>query len=452
MDVKPYLELLLRQRRLVAGITVLVAALAYAFSYAFTPQYVAKTSVLLRPTASRILSDSGTPVSSQPSSVSINSAASIAQTHADLVSSRAVAVAVVDDLKLDQLPQDPSLPARARRSVKYAWNVVKDVVVHGSYVQPSPREAAISEVMNNTKGTAVSDSYLIDVQATADDPKLAAKIADTAAADLIKVSANRAKTDAKANAAFLKTQVDRARSDLEAADTALVTYQQSNGLTDASAASGLHLTATSQQSLSDQLRQVGVDLAGAQAQEKALEDQIAQNASTTDATSTVANGRSSTTVTNVEPSTIYQNLVTSRGALDAQIAALQAKQDALTQLLTPSSGLQPAQEAQLRDLENQETAATTAYQALSGSYQQALVNSQDDGVELSQADVASVPLYPTRPVRYLFGLIGLLAGFVVAMLAAYIVERRGFDRAPWSPRPELKPARELAPAEAPEGA
>ncbi len=448
MDVKPYAELLLRNRKLVAALTVLTAALAYAFSYAFTPQYVSKTSVLLRPNASRILSDNGTPVANQSSSVSVNGAASIAQTHADLVSSRVLATAVVDDLKLDQRPEDMALTARARRAVKQVWSIAKDVVIHGAYAQPSKRAAAINDVQNNIKGTPVSDSYLIDIQATADDPKLAAKIADTAATELMKVSSERAKADSQANATFLKSQLDRARTDLQNTETALVSYQQANGLTDANAASGLHLTATSQQQLSDQLRQVRVDLAGAQAQEKSLEEQIAQLSSTSAATSTVANGRSSTTVTNVTPNSSYQDLVTARGTLDAQIASLQAKQDAITQLLTPSSGLQPDQEAKLHDLENQETAATTAYQNLSTSYQQALVNSQDDGVELSRADNASVPLYPQRPVRYLFGLIGLLVGFVAGMLAAFLTEARGPRRFNWWRRDALDEIPDLTSLEA----
>jgi uncharacterized protein involved in exopolysaccharide biosynthesis len=422
MDLMQIARLIRHHVWLIAVVSLITGAAAYAGSYLFTPQYVSTASVLVRPKASTILSSSGAPAAAQPSMVDATSAKSIEETHASLVSSRAVAIGVVQQLSLDKRPTDTRFLQSLVRNLKQVVTVVKSYVIHGAYVEPSKFEGAVQQTQHNLTGTPIKDSYLIEIKAIADDPNLAASIAQAATDQLIKVSQDRSKRDSEANLKLLTAQLDQARTDYESTEQALLTFEQQNGLTDTT--STLHVTATSQQDLINQLRQDGVDVAAAQAQEKSIEDQIRHISSTDSATSTVANGRSTTTVTNVSANPVYDSLVSERGLLDGQIAGLQAKQAALNALLAPAAGLPPPQEAKLRDLQLEESTASDNYRLLSTSYQGALVNNGTDEAELIQADKPGVPLYPDRPIRYLYAIIGLLVGIGGGLLLASIHERR----------------------------
>lgn len=397
--------------RLIGVIGILSAIVAFAASYLWTPQYSSAAHILVRGQEARFLNNKGQDLTQQPNVIDASLVAPVNDTLTSMVGSRALAEDVVRDLKLDHRAGPQGFWAQARSSAKTAYKATKDVLIHGEYKQPAAHEAAVLEVQGALTATPVKDSYVIEIKATADNPQLAAAIANSATTNLIAMMRERDSKDATAYAAFLKDQLDRTSADVQAAEAAVQKYKQDNNLTDIN--EQLQLDAQSDQNLRDQLRDAKVQLAAAQAERDAISAQLASVSPTLQTTSTVTTGRSSTTMTNTDANTVYSQLKAKLATLDGTIASLQAKQDSITALLTPSSkNPLPQQEAQLRVLDLQLTSANDAYKQVRSAYESALTNSQESTALASQFDNAAPPLYPDKPLRYLYLLIGLLLGLI----------------------------------------
>lgn len=416
-----------RHVRLIAVIAILAAVVAYGASYVFSPSYGATTKVLVRAREARFLTSTGQDLANQPGVIDSSLAKSLAQTNAGLVASRDVAERVVNDLHLDvPRPEDTSFIGSVRSEIKRAYTVAKSIIAHGFYAEPAtPFEAAVVELQGELKATPIKDSYLIEVKASADDPKLAAAIAEAATVALVDVSKARFAKDATTYQDFLKTQVDRAQSDVQAADHAIRDYKQANGITNVS--EQLRLSAGSQEQVRQQLQQAEVDLDGAQAKRTAIQRSVASLSDTEQTTTTVQSGRSATTTTSTSPNIVYQQLSRDLAQVRSDIAALEARRDALkASLITPdtNSGVLPTQEAKLNELHLTLTAREDTFRTIQGTYQQAIINAAQGAQEISQADHATVPLYPERPVRWLIAVIGLILGCAAALFLAFLIDRR----------------------------
>jgi uncharacterized protein involved in exopolysaccharide biosynthesis len=409
-------------------VSLLAAVVAYAGSYLFSPSYSATTKVLVRAREARFLTSSGQDLSRQPGVIDSSLAKSLGQTNAGLVTSRDVAERVVHDLGLDRArAEDTSILGSIRSAMKKTYNVVKALVAHGFYTEPSsPVEAAVMDVQNQLQAAPIKDSYLIEIKASADNPKLAAGIADAAAAAIVSVNKDRFEKDANTYRDFLRAQVDRARADVMAADEAIRVYKDANGITLVS--EQLRLSASSQEAIRQALRQTEVDLDGATARQSAIERSLSNVSSTESTTTTVQSGRSATTTTAVAPNKLYQDLQRDLSSVKAEIASLKAKRETLAAaLITPANnpGVLPTQEAKLNELELTLSTRQAAYRSVRQSYDEAILNSAQGADEVSQVDHATVPLYPDRPVRWIFALLGLVLGVAGAIGLAHLLDRRG---------------------------
>jgi uncharacterized protein involved in exopolysaccharide biosynthesis len=409
-------------------VSLLAAVVAYAGSYLFSPSYSATTKVLVRAREARFLTSSGQDLSRQPGVIDSSLAKSLGQTNAGLVTSRDVAERVVHDLGLDRpRAEDTSILGAIRSAMKKAYSIVKAIVAHGFYTEPSsPLEAAVIDVQNQLHATPIKDSYLIEIKASADNPNLAAGIADAAASAIVSVNKDRFEKDANTYRDFLQAQVVRARTDVLAADEAIRAYKDANGIT--LVAEQLRLSASSQEAIRQALHQTEVDLDGATARQSAIERSLANVSSTESTTTTVQSGRSATTTTAVAPNKLYQDLQRDLSSVKAEIASLKAKRETLAAaLITPTNnaGVLPTQEAKLNELELTLSTRQAAYRSVRQSYDEAILNSAQGADEVSQVDHATVPLYPDRPVRWMFGLMGLVLGFAGGIALAYLLERRG---------------------------
>lgn len=428
MDMTNSLSLITRHLRLIAIVCIAAAVIAYAGSYLFSPSYSATTKVLVRAREARFLTSSGQDLSRQPGIIDSSLAKSLGQTNAGLVKGRDVAERVVKDLGLDQpKPQDSSVLGSIRSAFKKAYNVAKALIAHGFYTEPSTQvEAAIIDVQNSLDATPLKDSYLLEIKASADSPELAAAIADGAAVALESVNKERFEKDANTYRDFLKQQVDRAKADVDAADKAIQDYKQANGITTVS--EQLKLSASSQETLRQSLRQAEADLDAALAKQLSLERSLANVSSTEESTTTVQSGRSSTTTTATAPNKLYQDLQRDLSDVKSQVASLKARVSTLQAQLSSSnasgSGVLPAQEAKLNELELSRSTRQSAYTVIRSSYDEAILNSAQGADEVSQVDHATVPLYPDRPVRWMFALLGLVLGATFGIVLAAWVDRR----------------------------
>ncbi|HET8568499.1 MAG TPA: Wzz/FepE/Etk N-terminal domain-containing protein [Candidatus Limnocylindria bacterium] len=430
-----------RRWRLVIGVALGAAVLAYAGSFMVSPSYSSTTQVLVRAREARFLTSSGQDLSRQPGVLDSNLAKSLSQTTAGMVNSRALAERVVRELGLDQpRPEDVSLIGGIRNAFKELYRGASAFLRYGYYAKPSAFEGAVMDVNGRLQGTPLKDSYLIEIKASAEQPELAAAMADAAGVALLDMSRERFQSDATTYRDFLKVQVERARSEVVAAEQAVRGYKEEQHIADV--AEQLKLTAASQDALRRDLRSTEVDLEAARARLRSLQIAIGSLTQTETTTSKLETGRSSTTTTNVGPNKVYQELLAAKLDVEAEVAALDAKREALAVALagrTPSVTLLPQQEARLRELELQQSAATDAYKSVRSSYEAALLNSAQDAAEFTKLDKAAVPLYPDKPVRWLFALVGLLAGVVAGLGVAVAADRR---------RRQIIPAARLEPVAA----
>jgi uncharacterized protein involved in exopolysaccharide biosynthesis len=198
----------------------------------------------------------------------------------------------------------------------------------------------------------------------------------------------------------------------------------------------------SQESIRQALRQAEVDLDGAVARQISIERSIANVNDTEQSTTTIQAGRSQTTTTARSPNKLYQDLTRDLAEVKATIASLKARRSSLGgSLITPTTnnaGVLPAQEAKLNELELTRSSRYAAYGAIRASYDEAILNSAQGADQVSQVDHASVPLYPDKPVRWMFGLLGVVLGVAFGVALAYWVQRRGTRLAP--PRAEMPQA------------
>ena len=416
---------LLKENWKLIGLTALLAAfLAYGVSYAFAPTYGSTSRILVRARETRFLTGTGQDLKSQPGVVDATLAKSLTQTTSALIKGRAVAEEVVKDLKLDApRPLDDSIFGLMRRAAKTVRDYTVALVKYGMYREPaSAYEAAVSEVQESLVATPIKDSYLIEIKATADRPELAAAIADSAATALVSVSQNRFKSDSDTYTAFLKGQVNDAQAAVNKVQQQIRTYKEQQQIVDVT--EELRLSAGTLEVIRQMLRETQVGLEAARAELDSISASLARVSPTEQTLSTVSTGRSQTTTTSTSPNRLYQDLQARRTTTESTIAALEARHAALTRDLATRTNLLPQQEAQLKDLDRQLVAASDSYRVVRANYDAASLNAAGGAEEVSVSDKAAVPLYPEKPLRYLFAIVGFVCGIAGGIALSQWLKRR----------------------------
>ncbi len=452
MELTPGLRLLRRWWPLVAVVAVLAAGLAFAASYLVTPTYSSATRVLVRARDARFLSSTGEDVASRPGVIDTVQPKSLNQTLAGLATSRAIAEQVVTELELDKpKPTDSGLVGQLRSTFKNGYQVVLAYLQYGYYAEPAPFEGAVERLRKSIIAAPIKDSYLLEIKVQSDDPDRAAATAEAVTRAFVRQSAEEFQRNATNYRAILSEEVNRARAEVEESEAALKRYKEQNGVTDIAEAT--RLSATDEDTLRQQLRDAEADLNSVRARHASLAATLASTSptersttsasgqNTTSTASTAEAGRAATTTQNettigssenrdtVSPNRVYQDVQREAATVAAQVAGLEAKRTAIAAAIADraKNTAQLAEHAaRINALELQRTNAHSTFSAIRASYETAIVNDARGAQEVSQIDTANRPVYPDRPLRYLFAVLGLLCGLASGMGLAYV-----FDR--WSP-------------------
>lgn len=517
MDMTPGLRIAQRYWAAIVCISALGAVIAFGASYLVSPSYSSITRVLVRARDTRFLSSTGQDLSQQPVVVDSTLTKALTQTNSALIKSRPVAIHVVQELSLDQpRPEDESLVGQARAMLKRTYKTVLAYAQYGFYAEPSAYEGAIAQVQNNIEATPIKDSYLVEIKAHAEQPELAASIANVATRAYMTERQGEFQQDASRYRDFLKGEAEQAQARVSDAEQAIRRYKEEKSITDIS--EQIRLNAGSQDAARQLLENTDASIADAQSRQAALKQALSglnatessttsvRARNTTDAplsttttitqettpsittqettpssttqvtdpnTTTTATGRSQTTTRNepvtttttvagsksttsvpasttttrnettttqssttenvedhssVAPNKVYQEVQSSILALDGELAGLQKKRDALAAALdgrAQDAAKLPEVQARLADLQLQATAATNAYMGVRAAYESAVVNDARGTEEVTLVDQAVPPVYPDKPVRYLFVAVGLLAGIVAGTAVALFFDTLG---------------------------
>jgi uncharacterized protein involved in exopolysaccharide biosynthesis len=407
-------------------IAVLAGILAFGGSFLLTPAYEASTRLLIRGRDATFLTSTSQGLGSQPGVGDATLAKALGETQSALLSTRTVAEMVVDDLSLAHpRPKPAGLVGRARSLFAGAYKRVRAILTHGFYAEPDQREKAIEGVYSGLAATPVKDSYVIELRATADTPKLAKAIADSAANALVEVSRRRFAQDSGAYRDFLGAQVTRAAADESAAAAAVRKYKQDNGISDVDLE--IRLSETAAQQLGEQRKKEKIDLDGTQAEITALEQTLATTPTTDSSTTKIQTGRSTTELQASGASSRYEQLLAQKQQLGATAAGMVARLAAIDKALAP--GVSPSltgQESELARLELQHSVASDTFKQLSARHQEAVVAADIGTVEVTRLDQATAPTYPVAPVRYLYLALGAMFGAAGA-LGLQMLRRRPAD-------------------------
>jgi uncharacterized protein involved in exopolysaccharide biosynthesis len=485
-------------------IALLSTVAAYASSYLASPSFSSSAHVLLRIHDIRYSSATGQDQGRQQTIFDSALVKTLAQTSSNLIISQTVAEQVVQDLHLDEpRPQAQALFSQIRAALKQAYKVALAYLRYGYYAEPPAHAGAVGLVQGALSAQQLKDSYTMEIKAMADEPELAAQMANSAALAFIAASRDRTSRESEQYRGSLKASVDLALKRANDADDAIRRYREANSITDLP--EQLRLSANSQEAARKALLDTESQLTDSHARKDVLQQAIVgvgdTTASTTSvqtrnntespqtttgtitvqadpATSTIASGRSSTTTTSdagttttrnnltttqhsqgttsedhqtLAPNPIYQGLQAASIQLDSDIAGLEARRGQLQSALdrtVQSASMLPRDDAVLAGLRLESDSARSAYSSVRATYDSALVDAASQTPEGTVIDTATPSLYPDKPWRWLFALIGLLVGGLGGLAVGYAVEAwptggRGAT-APLAAAGEAKPQLALA--------
>ncbi len=423
MDAREVLRIAARMWR-IPVVALLAAILAFGGSYAFSPTYAASTSLLIRGRDATVLTTTGASLDQQPGVVDASLAKALGETQSALASSRTSAEMVVNELHLDQPKPKPSgFISSTKRQAGDAFRKTKAYLTHGFYAKPDPHNGAVESVMTGVSAKPRKDSYAIDLIATADNPQLAADMANSASNALVTVSHDRFQKESTAFRDFLAQQVGVAEQDERTALSAVREFRQKHNISDAQYQSNLDATAS--QNARQSLLDARVDLKATQAELEATRRSLSAVPQQQAVTNRITTGRSTTEIQQNGSNQVFVTLEGNRQRLEAELAGKQAKVSALngTGGRAAAANLS-ADEIALRDLDLKASIASDTVIKLRDRHQQAVLDSASGRVDLTRIDQAGVPTYPVAPKRYLYMGMGMVLGALLGLVLSYFAARR----------------------------
>jgi len=414
-------------------IGLLAALVAFAGSFIVPATYAASTRVLIRAKDTTLLNSTGAALGSQPGVVDSQLAGVLTDTQSALLSNRAVAERVVDELALDKISDDDDgIVAKARRGFAAVYKRTRAIVTFGFYKEADKRTAKIDMVQDGLGAKQVNDAYAMDIVATWDDPGIAADIANTAADLLVQMSNDRFRQESEAYRDFLQSQTDEALAEEQAARSALATYKAENGIT-TTPEDDAQIILASQDDLNAQIRATQAEREAAQAEVSSLRGDLATTSPYATTNQEIVTGRSQTNINSSSANPVYTALLAQLQSAEAKVQSLSARlgalQGALATAQDAGGGAISEQEAELERLQLDVRIASDTRAQLATELEAATVNAQRTSVEVTRVDTASAPIYPVAPKRYLFLAVGLFVGVLAGFVWSFLRAQRELRRA-----------------------
>ncbi|MEK8088870.1 chain length determinant protein EpsF [Thermithiobacillus plumbiphilus] len=207
MNFQRFIYILHSRAKLILFTFLVAVFVAVAVSLLMPKEYEASTSLVMD------FKDPN-PISGQASALNPQILPAYMSTQLDILKSKAVAEKVVENLKLDQDPKN------------------REAFMEATEGRGSIREWLAVGLLENLVAEPSKDSGVVAVTYTANDPRMAAAVANAFAAAYMQTTLALRVDPAKQSATLFDDQLNALRKNWEKAQATLSAYQQRNGIID----------------------------------------------------------------------------------------------------------------------------------------------------------------------------------------------------------------------------
>jgi len=304
------------------------------------------------------------------------------KTYMEVIKSPAVAIKIVEALKLyiKKPKENQSIFDIIKDSLK-AWmkstlRTLKNYAKYGRDIPATPFELAVED-MDNLTVSARKDTYAFDISYRAGDPQEAAAVANMAAEIFLEHSSQAFRSDTARTEEFFQGQLEESRKALETARRALLDYKRVGDT--------FELTAEYNEKL-----KVLTD----------LQDKVASVKGKLAAKHALLGNK-------------YNTLIVS---YEGEISELEGQIARLREQLTAY----PQKEKRLNVLLLQEKIALENYEFFVKSHEEARLKLASTAPEISITSHAVPPLYPIKPIKWIYAAIAFATALTVALAWALL--------------------------------
>lgn len=228
-------RILVAKKWLLILLPLVATCCGLGLTYVLPEQYESTALVLVRP-GEAFKFNSNAPDRKEILDFPLSQSAPIdapSKTYIEVIKSRAVAMKIVEALKLDvKQPTQVEgffgqLKEEIKEWIKSTLDTVKNYAKYGRDIRISPFDQAVEGVEDKLVVSVRKDTYAFDITSRASDPKEAAAVANMAAEIFLEHSAEAYRSESARARKFVEVQLTESRKELEQARADLLAYKSS---------------------------------------------------------------------------------------------------------------------------------------------------------------------------------------------------------------------------------
>jgi succinoglycan biosynthesis transport protein ExoP len=391
MEFSRIWRILVDYKWLLIWLPIIGASVGLGMAYVLPEQYESTALVLARPFQDIKFDASSRGEREQVRDFPVTLSAPIdapSKTYIEVIKSRAVAVKIVDALKLDvKKPEEYAGPLEAIRDAVKVWmkdtiRTARNYAKYGRDIPASALDQAVEDVETYLVVTARKDTYAFDITYRAGDPNRAAAVANMAAEIFLEQSSESYRSESGRAREFFEKRLDESREALKQARAAVRVYKNSDDT----------FALTSE--YNEKLRMVSD-----------LESTLAK------ARGKLASNRTIAERIHLKDSPIVVAEEAEIVKLNEQISTLRGQLAAY-----------PDKETRMDALVLTERLAEQKYEMLVKDYEEARVKEAATATDIRIVSRAVPGLYPVKPLKYSYAGLSFAMALVVAIAWALLAE------------------------------
>jgi uncharacterized protein involved in exopolysaccharide biosynthesis len=355
MDLAKALEIIGKYKYLLIAAVLISMGAAIVATYLISEKYTATALLQVRPEEVASVKDTNMAIflgAKDPY-------ATIVQVDIEILKSRPIASYVVKKLSLDKSEKRVSSFKRFKAWVKARLFDLWTILKYGYLKKQDPFEKAVSSVQRAIKAVPVRSTYLINLSATASEPGLAARIANTAAEAFINYHRQTVRNEVLTLKRILEEELAERKKRLDEAEERLEKYKKQEKIA-------------------------------------ALPEEITNRIQA---------------VVQLQVTKAVGSSTKRKASIDRTVSRLLKELEEMT-----------AKERKLESLRRDVKTVENEYLTLLREYETARIAESRAVSGIRIVDKATPPLYPSRPIKVLYAGVAAIAGLVIALGFAFLQE------------------------------